>query len=107
MKHYHFKDGEDVAHKEYLCHKMIVRRAIKKKVMNPVTKKDMEKFIGLECAWWEGSDDKKIYKWQVFHSRELVPWSVAVKGQEEVTRWLTGDAGSYYGQQPEQQQSAN
>lgn len=94
MRYYHFKEGEDVAHKECLSDKLIVRRIIKKKVKIPGTDKDIDKFIGLECAWWQGSGDEKKYVKSIFHSRELVPWEIAQKGEKEVIKWLTGEAGN-------------
>jgi len=91
MKGHHFKEGEEVAHKEMLAHKMIVRKIVRKVVTIPGTQKTMDKFIGLECAWW---NEQKKYVKQIFHSRELVPWDIALKGREEVVKFLTGEAGS-------------
>lgn len=97
MKNHFFKDGDDVAHKEYLTLKMTIRRSLWRKTRIPGTEKDMNKFIGLECTWFEdvpGEAGKKFYKRQNFHSRELVPWEIAQKGQKAVIKFLTGEAGA-------------
>lgn len=87
------KEGAEVAEKDNLGHKMIVSRILKKtkKVAsykrNPdgTVKYDNKTVMeGVECYWWE---EGKMCK-ERFHTRRLVPWEVAEKGQKAVIEFI-------------------
>ena len=44
-----------------------------------------EIIIGVKCFWF---DDKKKYQWGTFHSKQLLPWEVAVGGPVEISKFL-------------------
>ncbi len=96
----HFKEGDEVAHKENLSLKLEVIdiKKTKRKVFGR-TKKDkdgkeildesnteMKSFIiGIECGWWVGDD----YKTAIFHTKSLVPFDVAQDGFVAVQKYLS------------------
>lgn len=93
MKGYKYSEGEDVAHKDNLGLKMVVKRIlrrikeVKPKDGNPehmLVQDRTFSIIGIECGWWEGN---KLVK-ERFHSRELVPWTIVTQGEENVKQFL-------------------
>lgn len=99
MSKYHFREGEEVSHKDNLNQKMTISRILKESVKvnrgfdekkGQVITGDAIRMIGIECHWWQTSEitrEKALHK-NKFHSNELVPIDVANKGQEAVREWL-------------------
>ena len=90
----HFKEGDDVAHKNNLIQMMTVKEIIYKNIDVPVKakedgsgfeKKSVSKLDGILCYWW---DDKREYHEVKFHSREIVPWRIALQGTIAVHNYL-------------------
>jgi hypothetical protein len=80
-----YKEGDEVAHKENPSLKMNVKAVLFKDHKIPGTDKSKKFLIGIRCAWWKSKEE---YVFQIFHSRELVPWNIAEKGKEAIIEWL-------------------
>jgi uncharacterized protein YodC (DUF2158 family) len=80
------KSGAEVAHKGNIIQKMYVEDIIKRSKAGG----QMVLVIGVKCHWWQesGRDKKPIYQFGTFHTKELVPWEVAMQGQQAVTKFL-------------------
>ena len=87
MSNYRFEPDEAVAHIENLGQKMIVKE-IKRRKIALSSGKEVMKIDGIEVYWFEGEELKKTIKKEKFHSELLVPWSVAEKGKDAVTKWI-------------------
>ncbi len=74
---YWIKDGMAVAHIENLSQKLFVQKV----------HKENNKVLGVEVHWWHNKE-LMIHH---FHTDELIPWDVVMKGQSEVTEWLTSE----------------
>lgn len=90
MKVY-FKEGDEIAHKENLEHKMYVARILKVRVPSKELDKEgnfngkyYSRIEGVECHWWMNNDLKTAK----FHTRELVPFDIAKEGKEKVKEWI-------------------
>jgi hypothetical protein len=99
MKGYKFTDGEEVAHIDNLSQKLFVKRKIWRTVDQSTgevdtvnggfKKKAVKKLEGIEVYWWTKSEGgKKEIREYTFHSEQLVPWNVALKGKDESEKWL-------------------
>ena len=83
----HFKEGDEVVHKENPTMKMEVRKIVrtKKEFTNDSGEKDnYSQIIGIECGWWNDRE----YKKEVFHTKTLVPAEVAEGGYTDIIRYL-------------------
>lgn len=78
------KDGMEVAHKDNIIQKMTVEKMV------VITRKGgMSIVAGFKCHWWESVPGKQPkYNYGTFHSRELIPWEVAMKGPTGVQKFL-------------------
>ena len=77
------KGGMEVAHKDNLIQPMTVEGIVTR------SRGDMKLIVGVKCHWWQdGKDKKKIYQFGTFHTRELIPWEVALKGSGDVKKFL-------------------
>ena len=99
MPKHHFKEGEEVYHKDNQALKLIVRRILKEtktftkgfdEEKGEAIKEKGIRMIGIECHWWQkssitGENEIQIHK---FHSSELVPAPIVKNGPEEVNKWL-------------------
>jgi len=85
----YFIEGDEVAHKENLTLKLIVKQIVKYKKEVTVygkEKKEIKTFIsGIRCGWWK---NEKEWTENIFHSNKLVPWDIALQGKEKVIEWL-------------------
>lgn len=99
MKGYKFSDGEEVAHIDNLTQKLFVKRKIWRTIDQSTgeidhenggfKKKPVKKLEGIEVFWWSIVENKKKeIKEYTFHSEQLVPWNVALKGKEIADKWL-------------------
>jgi hypothetical protein len=99
LKH-HFREGESVYHKENLEQTITVSRILKESIeinsgldkeTNTPIKKRVNRMIGIECHWWQKTDNsrEKVLMKQKFHSSELVPIEIGSKGKEAVIEWLS------------------
>lgn len=86
MKHL-FKEGDEVAHIGNLECKLYVHE-IKKKKIKMESGKMLDKILGIQVYWFEES--KRIN--EVYHSRLLVPFSIALQGQEEVDKFINNNS---------------
>lgn len=90
---YWIRAGLEVVHRDHITdlnrdrmvlYKMVVERVIKRSKEGRDGERRM--FIeGVRCHWVDG--DRKFQTGQ-FHTNELVPYEVAVKGIEETNRWI-------------------
>ena len=96
-----FKEGDSVAHKDNLKNKMTVSTIYTEtiEISTGIPKKDGKGFEtkpkkiikGIGCYWFGPEEDTNGVKQQHdyrYHSRDLVPWEIAVKGVEEVIKYL-------------------
>ena len=93
MGKHRFKEGDEVSHRENISMKMTVDRILKESI--PVYSGKLDdngdmimksgiRMCGIRCRWWV---DNKIVI-QDFHSREIIPWLVAVEGKDKVVDWI-------------------
>lgn len=87
------REGMEVAEIDNPTHKMVVKRILKKTKKIATYKRDANGDIiytnktimeGVECYWWKDNEmvtDK-------FHTKRLVPYEVATKGQKEIIEFL-------------------
>jgi uncharacterized protein YodC (DUF2158 family) len=99
MLKYYFKEGEEVFHKDNLEKKLIISRILKESVAfkkgfdektgTAIIEKSI-RMIGIECHWWELSEalGEKSLRKHKFHSTELIPYEVGIKGKEAIIKWL-------------------
>lgn len=96
MPKHHFKEGDAVRHKDNLEQGMSVSRILKEtkefvqgfnSENKPILKQGI-RMIGIECHWWIIKDGNKTLSIHKFHSSELVPEEIALKGTESVKSWL-------------------
>lgn len=94
MEKIHFKEGDDVAFKDNLYQKMNVIEVVYRIIEVPdkpkadgsgFTKKKVNKLDGIICLWYDLKGN--LHK-EKFHSRVIVPWSIAEKGAEAVHKYL-------------------
>ena len=93
MKSHRFREGDEVAHKENRKQKMFVRALLyeTKEISaghdgEGKSKTENKRFIlGVECHWWDADSNLNRDK---FHTRELLPWSVAQKKVIEIQEWI-------------------
>lgn len=79
------KSGAEVAHRDNIIQKMFVEDIVKRSAANG----QMTLVVGVKCHWWqEVSGKKSTYQFGVFHTRELVPWEIAMRGPQEVNKFL-------------------
>lgn len=96
---FRFKQTDEVAHIHNLSQKMIVVGAKFRNIEQSTGEfKDKDnpkegfrtekkrKITGISVEWW--NSDGELLK-NVFHSHSLVPWNIAVKGEEEAKAWLS------------------
>ena len=96
-----FKEGDKVAHKDNLKREMTVStiHTATIEVSTGVVKEDGKGFEtktkkiirGIGCYWFGPEEDDNGIKQQhdyTYHSRDLVPWETAVKGIDEVIKYL-------------------
>jgi hypothetical protein len=99
MSKYHFKEGEEVCHKDNLTEKLIVSRVLKESIeinkgfdseKNEPIKKVVVRMIGIECHWWKKDRDseEKVLMKHRFHSSELIPYFIIEKGPTEIEAWM-------------------
>ena len=84
MARYIFKEGEAIAHIGNIDQRMWIVEIRKKPKINDKGKEIGKILIGIFCHWWNGN----VLEREMFHSRELIPWVVAEKGQEEVNKFI-------------------
>ena len=76
------KDGMDVAHVDNIFQKMTVEKMVIRR------QGEIFMVVGFKCHWWEIVANKPSkYQFGVFHSRELVPWDVALEGSTAVNKF--------------------
>ena len=89
-----FNEGYDVAYKNNLYQPMTVQEIVYRKTEVPYKEKEdgsgfetkpASKLVGLICTWFD--KDGKFHK-ELFHSRVLVPWSIAEQGAMAVHNYL-------------------
>ena len=89
-----FKEGETVFHKNNLKQELIVDNIYKEKKTivdkynskeGKFDKKEVTVMRGVGVHWWDTSGNFQTYR---FHSNELVPKSIAEKGEEEVIEYF-------------------
>lgn len=59
--------------------KMTVDKIVKRSV------KDMVKIEGVRCHW---IDSERKYQLGLFHTNELIPFDIAIKGISKVNKWI-------------------
>jgi len=82
-------EGMDVAHIDNLGKKMQVEKLIyaERKFHDGERERIKRLFNGVRCHWWGPHPEmpkEKILNHSDFHTNELVPWDVAVKGENAV-----------------------
>jgi len=102
MSSFHFKEGMEVAHIGNLKLKLYVKRPLEKlvdqstgKITDPKNGFDKEKktrMDGILCEWWMNNDLKR----EPFHSAKLVPWEIALLGQQVAEEWLFENNPSFF-----------
>jgi hypothetical protein len=95
---YWIRGGLEVVHRDHVTdlnkdrlvlYKMVVDRVIKRSKDGKEGERRL--FIeGVRCHWVD--NDRKFQVGQ-FHTHELVPYSIAVRGIEETNRWIGRDFG--------------
>jgi hypothetical protein len=89
-----FKDGDEVAHIDNVEKKLRVTTINKHEEFFKTGNLDKNgseeikprsRMDGITCHWWK---DNEVQTY-TFHSRELVPWDIALKGKEEAEEWLS------------------
>jgi|GEM_PF-2339207 len=90
---YKFQEGEKVAHISNLKLPLFINRIIFKSVKIPVllqdkkiTEKTVSKIYAIEVSYADPQTSRLLK--DRFHSRLLIPWAVAVKGQRAAINWL-------------------
>lgn len=80
------KEGDPVAHITNIHMKMVVDKLIYRSLnMSEEGEAKLIKCLrGVQCSWFEGEKLRR----SVFHSRTLVPWDIALKGERVVTDFL-------------------
>lgn len=87
------KPGIEVAHKENPALKLYVVDVVKEFREIPTGKKESngsleferkQRILGVDCRYLKETE----WKFQRFHTRELVPWEVAEKGKNEIIDFL-------------------
>jgi len=93
---YKFQEGEKVAHISNLKLELFINRIIFKSVKIPVlyqdkkvSEKSVSKIDSIEVSFAD-PETGRLHK-DRFHSRLLVPWEVAKKGELTAIRWLEGN----------------
>jgi len=102
MSSFHFKEGMEVAHIGNLKLKLYVKHPLERlieqstgKITDPLKGFDKEKktkIDGILCEWWIGNDIRR----EPFHSAKLVPWDVAILGQQVSEEWLYENNPSFF-----------
>jgi len=90
------REGMEVAHYDNLNQKMFVEKFIKEILKDDspakedaITENGNRVFIrNVKCHWWESSNGQRLFKEGFFHTKELVPWEVAVEGYTSAIRFL-------------------
>lgn len=89
-----FKEGDSVYHKNNLKLELIVDVIYKEKKLvpdkynekeNKFEKKEVTVMRGIGVHWWGASNNIETFR---FHSNELVPKSVAEKGEDAVIEYF-------------------
>lgn len=99
--HNWIKEGGEVCHKDVPERKMYVDRILKKTVLElsgdyydsdsdghkkgEAMKEEKVRVIGVQVHWFDGDSRLNTYK---FHTRELVPYEVGIRGQEAIDKFL-------------------
>lgn len=93
MPEFEFIEGMEVAHIGNLSLKLYVKGAKYRNVKineephddpsRGYKKSEGQYFEGLQVEWWHNGEHRK----DVFHSGLLVPWEIAMQGQEEAEKW--------------------
>lgn len=86
MSKYIYKEGEEVTHIGNSKIRMWVVEIKKKPKCNEKGKEIGMLLIGIKCHWW----NKDVLESAMFHSRELVPWIIAEKGQSAIDNFIHG-----------------
>lgn len=82
-------EGLDVAHIDNLDQKMHVEKLLyaERKYNDGENEKIHRLFNGVRCHWWgphPDDSDKRMLTHADFHTNELIPWDIAVKGEKAV-----------------------
>lgn len=75
MSRIKYRMSDDVAHVDNIEKRLKVRRVVYKD----------KKLSHIVCSWWSKDGE---YMTDSFHSYELIPWSIAERGQESVDSFL-------------------
>lgn len=86
------KEGIEVAHRDNIEQKMVVEDFKRK------SRGEMFIILGVKCHWWEEYRDKtgevkKRYQYGTFHTKELVPWEIVMRGHEVLKEWKAINLG--------------
>lgn len=99
MRKYKYEEGEKVAHRSDLKTALFVERIMFKKIERLLTdnkglgikdetgnykKKKETRIAGIEVSFVKDEVPRKIK----LHSRNIIPWHVAEKGDKYVTEWI-------------------
>lgn len=77
------KEGMSVSHRDNLSLKMRVVKFVKQSI--ETKDGDSKVYIrGVKCHWFDNNNNLNN---GVFHTTELVPYDIAVKGIESVNEW--------------------
>ena len=81
---YWIEENASVAHRDIPTLKMRVVK-ICKEIRTGKDNTKVVRMLGIACTWFDKNNSSQN---ALFHTRDLIPWEVAEKGEKAINKWL-------------------